>query len=53
MSLDTVSSAVPVRLGKLFGEGARVLRMQAAYHTWNTERKDDVSRVPTLRAEAA
>jgi plasmid maintenance system antidote protein VapI len=38
-----VSAAVAVRLGKLFGEGAGVwVRMQAAYDTWNAERKEDV-----------
>jgi addiction module HigA family antidote len=46
-----VSPAVAVRLGKLFGDGARV--MQAAYDTWNAERKEDVSKIPTLRAKAA
>jgi addiction module HigA family antidote len=35
-----VSPAVAVRLGKLFGDGAGVwVRMQAAYDTWNAERK--------------
>jgi antitoxin HigA-1 len=48
-----VSPAV-VRLGKLFGDGAGVwVRMQAAYDTWNAERKEDVSKIPTLRATAA
>src|SRR6266487_3817082 len=46
-----VSPAVAVRLGKLFGDGAGVwVRMQAAYDTWNAERKEDVSKIPTLRA---
>jgi antitoxin HigA-1 len=37
-----VSPAVAVRLGKLFGDGAGVwVRMQAAYDTWNAERKED------------
>jgi hypothetical protein len=27
--------------------------MQAAYDTWNAERKEDVSKIPTLRAKAA
>ena len=40
-----VSPAVAVRLGKLFGDGAGAwVRMQAAYDTWNAERKEDVSR---------
>jgi len=42
-----VSPAVAVRLGKLFGDGAGVwVRMQAAYDTWNAERKEDVSKIP-------
>jgi addiction module HigA family antidote len=42
-----VSPAVAVRLGKLFGDGAGVwVRMQAAYDTWNAERKEDVSEIP-------
>jgi hypothetical protein len=28
-------------------------RMQGAYDTWNAERKEDVSKIPTLRANAA
>src|SRR5271166_6213144 len=49
-----VSAAVAVRLGKLFGDGAGVwVRMQAAHDTWNAERKEDVSKIPTLRATAA
>ena len=49
-----VSPAVAVRLGKLFGDGAGVwVRMQAAYDTWNAERKEDVSKIPTLRVKAA
>jgi len=49
-----VSPAVAVRLGKLFDDGAGVwVRMQAAYDTWNAERKEDVSKIPTLRAKAA
>ena len=40
-----------IRLGKLFGDGAGVwVRMQAAYDTWNAEREEDVSKIPTLRA---
>jgi hypothetical protein len=27
--------------------------MQAAYDTWHAERKEDVSKIPTLRAKAA
>ena len=49
-----VSPAIAVRLGKLFGDGAGVwVRMQAAYDTWNAEREEDVSKIPTLRANAA
>jgi addiction module HigA family antidote len=49
-----VSPAVAVRLGKLCGDGAGVwVRMQAAYDTWHAERKEDVSKIPTLRAKAA
>jgi antitoxin HigA-1 len=49
-----VSPAMAVRLGKLFGDGTAVwVRMQAAYDTWHAERKEDVSKIPTLRAKAA
>ncbi len=49
-----VSPSVAVRLGKLFGDGAGVwVRMQAAYDTWQAERNEDVSKIPTLRAKAA
>jgi len=49
-----VSPAIAVRLGKLFGDGAGVwVRMQAAYDTWNAERDEDVSKIPTLRTKAA
>ena len=49
-----VSPTVAVRPGKLFGDGAGVwVRMQAAYDTWNAERKEDVSKIPTLRVNAA
>jgi antitoxin HigA-1 len=49
-----VSPAVAVRLGKLFGDGAGVwVRMQAAYDTWQAERNEDVSKIPTLRPRAA
>ena len=48
-----VSPTVAVRLGKLFGDGARVLvRMQTAYDTWNAEREEDVSKIPTLGTKA-
>jgi hypothetical protein len=49
-----VSPSVAVRLGKLFGDGAGVwVRMQAAYDTWQAERKEDVSKIPTLSPRAA
>jgi antitoxin HigA-1 len=48
-----VSPAVAVRLGKLFGDGAGVWVRMQAYDTWNAERKEDVSKIPTLRAKAA
>jgi antitoxin HigA-1 len=49
-----VFAAMAVRLGKLFGDGAGVwIRMQAAYDTWNAERQEDVSKIPTLRVKAA
>jgi antitoxin HigA-1 len=49
-----VSPTVAVRLGKSFADGAAVwVRMQGAYDTWNAERKEDVSKIPTLRANAA
>jgi addiction module HigA family antidote len=49
-----VSPSVAVRLGKLFGDGAGVwVRMQAAYDTWQAERNEDVSKIPTLRPKAA
>ena len=41
-------------LDKLFGDGAGICtRMQAAYVTWHAERKEDVSKIPTIRARAA
>ncbi len=50
---NPVSPAVAVRLGKLFGDGAGVwVRMQAAYDIWKAERKEDVSKIPTLRVKA-
>jgi antitoxin HigA-1 len=49
-----VSPSVAVRLGKLFGDGAGIwVRMQAAHDTWQAERKEDVSKIPTLRPRAA
>lgn len=49
-----VSPSVAVRLGKLFGDGAGVwTRMQAAHDTWQAERREDVSGIPTIRAKAA
>jgi plasmid maintenance system antidote protein VapI len=43
-----------VRLGKLFGDGAGVwTRMQAAYDTWQAERTEDVSQIPTIKVKAA
>jgi antitoxin HigA-1 len=49
-----VFSAVFNLAGKLFGDGAGVwVRMQAAYDTWNAERKEDVSAIPTLRSKVA
>jgi addiction module HigA family antidote len=51
---EPVSPAVAVRLGKLFGDGAGVwVRMQAAYDTWQAEREEDVSGIPTLDPRAA
>src|SRR3984957_16901113 len=49
-----VSPSIAVRLGKLFGDGAGVwVRMQDAYDTWQAERNEDVSGIPTLRPIAA
>jgi addiction module HigA family antidote len=49
-----VSPTVAVRLGKLFGDGAGIwTRMQAAYDTWQAERTEDVSKIPTIKAKAA
>ena len=49
-----VSPAIAVRLGKLFGDGAGIwTRMQAAYDTWQAERTEDVSHIPTIKAKAA
>jgi plasmid maintenance system antidote protein VapI len=45
---------VAVRLGKLFGDGAGIwTKMQAAYDTWQAERTEDVSQIPTIKAKAA
>lgn len=50
----SVSPSVAARLGKLFGDGAGVwIRMQAAHDTWQAERTEDVSAIPTLRAKVA
>lgn len=44
-----VSPDVAARLGKFFGDGARVwLNMQAAYDAWHAERETDTSKIPTL-----
>jgi hypothetical protein len=49
-----VSSWPDLQLGKLFGDGAGVwVRMQAAYDTWTAERKEEVSKSPTLCAKGA
>jgi len=49
-----VSPAIAVRLDKLFGDGAGVwVRMQAACDAWHAERKEDVSKIPALRAKVA
>lgn len=45
-----ISPEVAVRLGKLLGNSAGLwVRMQAAYDTWQAERKVDVSRIKTLQ----
>ena len=47
---------LPRRFGSAncFGDGAEVwIRMQAAYDTWKAERKENVSKIPTLRVKAA
>jgi addiction module HigA family antidote len=45
-----VTPAMAVRLGKLFGNGARLwLSMQAAHDTWHAERDIDVSAIPTIK----
>ncbi len=49
----TVTPAMAVRLGKLFGNGPWLwLRMQQAHDLWQAERElaEAVSRIPTLRA---
>src|ERR1700709_2547201 len=46
-----VSPTIAVRLGKLFGDGAGIwTRMQGAYDTWQAERTEDVSHIPTIKA---
>ena len=46
-----VTPEMAVRLGKLFGNGARLwLNMQAARALWEAERSVDVSAIPTLEA---
>jgi antitoxin HigA-1 len=46
-----VSPQIAARLGKLFGDGARVwLAMQANYDAWHASRDVDVSSIPTIRA---
>jgi addiction module HigA family antidote len=47
-----ISPAVAVRMGKLFGDGARIwIAHQSAYDTWHAEQDVDVSKIPTLKAE--
>lgn len=49
----SVSPAVAVRLGKLFGDGAGVwVRMQGVYDTWRAERElaADIAMIPRLKA---
>jgi addiction module HigA family antidote len=46
-----VSPQIAVRMGKLFGDGPDIwMRMQGAYDVWQAERREDVSKIPTLRA---
>jgi addiction module HigA family antidote len=48
---QSVTPAMAVRLGKLFGDGAAVwMRMQVAHDLWKAERAIDVSDIPTLTA---
>ena len=52
----SVSPAVAVRLGKLFGDGAGPwVRMQSAYDTWHAERElaHEIKKIPTLKPAAA
>lgn len=52
----SVSPAVAVRLGKLFGDGPDVwVRMQGAYDTWRAERElaSEIKKIPRLKAAAA
>ncbi len=49
---QSVTPAVAVRLGKLFGNGPEVwLRMQQAYDLWHAEREleDELAKIETLR----
>ena len=49
-----MSPTIAVRLGKLFGDGAGIwTRMQSAYDTWQAEQTEDVSHIPTIKANAA
>lgn len=46
-----VTPEMAVRLGKLFGNGARLwLAMQTAHDLWRAERAVDVTAIPTLDA---
>ena len=46
-----VTPEMAVRLGKLFGNGARLwLSMQTAHDLWRAERAVDVTAIPTLDA---
>jgi addiction module HigA family antidote len=48
---QSVTPAVAVRLGKLFGNGPALwVTMQSAYDIWHAERDVDTSQIPTLEA---
>lgn len=50
---QSVTPAMAVRLGKMFGDGPEVwLRMQAAHDLWHAARelKDEIEDIPTLHA---